>query len=44
MTPKPTAGTESLKQITHLAAALKAPRITEAAARLACLLYTSRCV
>ena len=35
MTPKPTAGTESLKQITHLAAALKAPRITEAAARLA---------
>ena len=35
MTPKPTAGTESLKQITHLAAALKAPRITESAARLA---------
>ena len=35
MTPKPTAGSESLKQITHLAAALKAPRITEAAARLA---------
>ena len=27
--------TETLKQITHLAAALKAPRITEAAARLA---------
>ncbi|WP_158068409.1 ATP-binding protein, partial [Serinicoccus sp. CNJ-927] len=36
MSRKPTsAGTESLKQITHLAAALKAPRITEAAARLA---------
>lgn len=36
MTPKPSAaGSESLKQITHLAAALKAPRITEAAARLA---------
>ena len=29
------AGTETLKQITHLAAALKAPRITESAARLA---------
>ena len=28
-------GTESVKQITYLAAALKAPRITEAAARLA---------
>jgi DNA replication protein DnaC len=35
MTPKPAAGTEALKQITHLAAALKAPRITESAARLA---------
>ena len=35
MTPKPSAGSESLKQITHLAAALKAPRITESAARLA---------
>ena len=36
MTPQPSAaGYESLKQITHLAAALKAPRITEAAARLA---------
>lgn len=35
MTPKTSAGTETLKQITHLAAALKAPRITEAAARLA---------
>ena len=35
MTPKTTAETETLKQITHLAAALKAPRITEAAARLA---------
>ena len=34
MSRKP-AGDESLKQITHLAAALKAPRITEAAARLA---------
>ena len=33
MTSKPSADT--LKQITHLAAALKAPRITEAAARLA---------
>ncbi|GAA1131487.1 hypothetical protein GCM10009630_31710 [Kribbella jejuensis] len=29
------AATEALKQITYLAAALKAPRITEAAARLA---------
>ena len=35
MTPKPSAGTETLKQITHLAAAWKAPRITESAARLA---------
>ena len=36
MTPKTAStGTETLKQITHLAAALKAPRITEAAARLA---------
>ena len=34
MTPK-TVTTETLKQITHLAAALKAPRITESAARLA---------
>ena len=34
MTPK-TVTTETLKQITHLAAALKAPRVTEAAARLA---------
>ncbi len=34
MSPK-TVTTETLKQITHLAAALKAPRITEAAARLA---------
>ena len=34
MSRKPTsAATESLKQITHLAAALKAPRITEAALR-----------
>ena len=33
MTPKPS--TDTLKQITHLAAALKAPRITQAAARLA---------
>ena len=31
----PTVTTETLKQITHLAAALKAPRITDAAARLA---------
>src|SRR3954465_3028789 len=30
-----TVNTEALKQITHLAAALKAPRITESAARLA---------
>jgi DNA replication protein DnaC len=35
MTPKPVAAAETLKQITHLAAALKAPRITESAARLA---------
>ena len=36
MTPTTTASsTETLKQITHLAAALKAPRITETAARLA---------
>ena len=37
MTAKPTstAAADTLKQITHLAAALKAPRITEAAARLA---------
>jgi DNA replication protein DnaC len=35
MNPKPAASAESLKQITHLAAALKAPRITESAARLA---------
>ena len=34
MTPK-TVTTETLKQITHLAAALKAPRVTESAARLA---------
>jgi hypothetical protein len=34
MSPK-TVTTETLKQITHLAAALKAPRVTEAAARLA---------
>ena len=33
--PKTVTTTETLKQITHLAAALKAPRITEAAARLA---------
>jgi len=32
---KETGSTESVKQITYLAAALKAPRITEAAARLA---------
>src|SRR3954454_12792121 len=30
-----TVSTEALKQITHLGAALKAPRITESAARLA---------
>ena len=30
-----TSSTETVKQITYLAAALKAPRITEAAARLA---------
>lgn len=35
MTLKTTAAAETLKQITHLATALKAPRITEAAARLA---------
>jgi DNA replication protein DnaC len=34
-TVKATGSTESVKQITYLAAALKAPRITEAAARLA---------
>ena len=34
-TTRPAASTESVKQITYLAAALKAPRITEAAARLA---------
>src|ERR1700733_6414972 len=34
-TTKPAASTEAVKQITYLAAALKAPRITEAAARLA---------
>ncbi len=34
-TTKPTASTEAVKQITYLAAALKAPRITEAAARSA---------
>ncbi|MER7243082.1 IS21-like element helper ATPase IstB [Kribbella sp. NPDC000426] len=34
-TRNPAAATEALKQITYLAAALKAPRITEAAARLA---------
>ncbi|AQX16980.1 MULTISPECIES: IS21-like element helper ATPase IstB [Tessaracoccus] len=33
--PAPTTSVEALKQITHLAAALKAPRITESAARLA---------
>src|ERR1700709_2892811 len=32
---KPAAGSETLKQITYLASALKAPRITEAAARMA---------
>lgn len=36
MTPKTASTeTETLKQITHLATALKAPRITESAARLA---------
>ena len=34
-TKKTNDGTEALKQLTYLAAALKAPRITEAAARLA---------
>jgi hypothetical protein len=34
-TPKPAASTEAVKQITYLAAALKAPRITQAATRLA---------
>jgi len=34
-TARTTASTDSVKQITYLAAALKAPRITEAAARLA---------
>src|SRR5215217_1392216 len=34
-TTGPIASTEAVKQITYLAAALKAPRITEAAARLA---------
>ena len=34
-TKKPAASTEAVKQITYLAAALKAPRITEAAARMA---------
>ena len=34
-TTKAAASTEALKQITYLAGALKAPRITEAAARLA---------
>ncbi len=34
-TVKATRSTESVKQITYLATALKAPRITEAAARLA---------
>ncbi|MEO5661751.1 MAG: ATP-binding protein [Nocardioides sp.] len=34
-TAKSTTSTEAVKQITYLAAALKAPRITEAAARLA---------
>ena len=34
-TTRPAASTESVKPITYLAAALKAPRITEAAARLA---------
>ena len=35
MTAKTTPTAEAIKQITHLATALKAPRITEAAARLA---------
>ncbi|MGH3101502.1 MAG: IS21-like element helper ATPase IstB [Thermoleophilia bacterium] len=35
MSPQPAPSAASLKQITHLAAALKAPRITESAARLA---------
>jgi DNA replication protein DnaC len=35
MTAKTTTGPDTLKHITHLAAALKAPRITEVAARLA---------
>jgi len=35
MNPQPAPSAESLKQITHLAAALKAPRITESATRLA---------
>lgn len=35
MTTKSTPASETLKQITHLAAALKAPRITQATARLA---------
>jgi hypothetical protein len=34
-TRKTKTDTEALKQLTYLAAALKAPRITEAAARLA---------
>ncbi len=34
-TPASTAAPETIKTITHLAAALKAPRITESAARLA---------
>lgn len=40
-TTKPTASTEAVKQIAYLSGALKAPRITEAAARLAEL--ASRC-
>ena len=35
MSRKPAVAAETLKQITHLAAVLKAPRITESAARLA---------
>ena len=35
MSTKTTPAADTLKQITHLAAALKAPRITQAAARLA---------
>src|SRR3954451_19386902 len=35
MAAKTSEATEALKQLTYLAAALKAPRITEAAARLA---------